>query len=270
MSIQQYMKLADENRRKLSIGPGLLTQNQYQSAVSVAKQMPSLEVCKAFFKVVGEKVITPSSLVQLIVKARFVPPGSANVPEVKESDLEDADPDEDDVDALVGNKKNKSGEDDEIQPPLAHAPFFARDHSPRWHIFLADGKADKMAVPPFKFTTFDKPLFDDNGKPTYNVQTLKMQFQAPPQTGSFHFVLHAVCDSYVGFDSSREITLEVQDAAKAEELADEDDISEPDEGMYFSIPSFLSPREYLYPELSFPWNLFKLISSLFKKNKQIP
>ena len=37
----------------------------------------------------GEKVITPSSLVQLVVKARFVPPGYSNVPQVDPAELED-------------------------------------------------------------------------------------------------------------------------------------------------------------------------------------
>jgi translocation protein SEC63 len=174
--------------------------------------------------------VTPSSLVRLVVKARFVPPGSKNVPEVSASDLEDIDPDEDDI---SGNRKAK-GEDEEdetVQPPLAHAPYFARDHVPRWQFFLADVRSNRMAVPPFTFSSFDKPIFDDKGNPTFNVQTLRMQFQAPPQQGNFNFVLFALCDSYIGFDSARPITLSVEDFAKAAALEDEDEISEPDEGM---------------------------------------
>jgi translocation protein SEC63 len=195
----------------------------------------------------GEKVITPSSLVQLVVKARFIPPGSTNISEVNPAELEDVDPDEDDLDALMGRKppknrptKTVNGQQVEnkietIQPPLAHAPYLARDHSPRWHIFLADAKQGKMAVPPFTFTTFDKPLFDEAGKPTFNVQTLKMQFQAPPQVGDFTFVMHMMCDSYLGLDTKLDITLHVDDPAKAAALEEEDDISEPDEGMFNCI-----------------------------------
>lgn len=235
MSVQQYMELNEEKRRKLSVGQGLLTEKQYQSALTVARQLPALNISKAFFKVVGEKVITPSSLVQLVVKARFIPPGYPNVPEVSEADLEDVDPDEADIDAIAGRKDTKSDSDDTngepVQPPLAHAPFFARDYSPRWFVFLGDARQGKMAVPPFSFSTFGKPIFDSNGKPTFNVQTLKMQFQAPPQVGTFNFVLYLMCDSYIGLDSSRDITLKVDDLAKAAALADEDEISEPDEGM---------------------------------------
>ncbi|KAF9884669.1 secretory subunit [Aspergillus nanangensis] len=240
-SVQKYMELPEEKRRSLTVGAGLLSEKQYATAVSVAKQLPALKVSKAFFKVMGERVITPSSLVQLVVKARFVPPGYTNVPEVNPTDLEDIDPDEDDLDALMGRKpankktvKTINGQKvetkiEKIQPPLAHAPYLARDHSPRWHIFLADAKQGKMAVPPFTFTTFDKPLFDEAGKPTFNIQTLKMQFQAPPQVGDFTFVMHLICDSYLGLDTKMEVTLHIDDPAKAAALDEEDDISEPDE-----------------------------------------
>ena len=244
-TVQRYMDMPEDKRRSLTVGAGLLSDKEYTSAIQVAKQLPVLDVSKAFFKVMGEKVITPSSLVQLVVKARFVPPGYSNAPAVNPLDLEDIDPDEDDIDALMGRKpaKNKATKTadgkktdkkaEAIQPPLAHAPYLARDHSPRWHIFLADARQGKMAVPPFTFTTFDKPLFDEAGKPTFNVQTLKMQFQAPPQVGDFHFVLHMLCDSYLGLDTKLDITLHIDDPAKAAALDDEDDISEPDEGMCF-------------------------------------
>ncbi|PYH95435.1 hypothetical protein BO71DRAFT_398000 [Aspergillus ellipticus CBS 707.79] len=240
-TVQKFMSIPEEKQRSLTVGAGLLSEQQYTTAISVAKQLPVLEVSRAFFKVMGEKVITPSSLVQLVVKARFVPPGSSNIPQVKAVDLEDIDPDEDDLDAIMGRKaaKNKTtkivnGQKVEenvetIQPPLAHAPYLARDHSPRWHIFLSDAKQGKMAVPPFTFTTFDKPLIDADGKPTFNIQTLKMQFQAPPQVGDFTFVMHMLCDSYLGLDTKMEITLHIDDPAKAAALDEEDDISEPDE-----------------------------------------
>ncbi|KAJ5765152.1 hypothetical protein N7520_004711 [Penicillium odoratum] len=240
-TVQKFMGLPESERRKRAVGAGLLTEKQYTDAISVARQLPALEVSKAFFKVMGEKVITPSSLVQLVVKARFIPPGCTQIPAVNALDLEDIDPDEDDLDALMGRKpaKNRATKIvdgkkvdvkiEKVQPPLAHAPYLARDHSPRWHIFLADAKQGKMAVPPFTFTTFDKPILNEAGEPTFNVQTLKMQFQAPPQVGDFTFVMTMICDSYLGLDTKLEITLHVEDPAKAVALEEEDDISEPDE-----------------------------------------
>ena len=247
-TVQKFMALPEAQRRSLTVGAGLLSEKQYADAISVAQQLPVLQPEKIFFKVMGEKVITPSSLVQLVVKARFIPPGSTSVPPVNEVDLEDIDPDEDDLEALMGRKpaKNRAtklvdgkkveNKIETIQPPLAHAPFLARDHSPRWNIFLADAKQGKMAVPPFTFTTFDKPIFDEAGKPTFNIQTLKMQFQAPPQVGDYTFVLNMLCDSYLGLDYSTQITLHIEDPAKAAALEEDDDISEPDEGKFSANP----------------------------------
>ncbi len=236
MTLQQYMAMPEAIRHQRTVNAGLLPEEQYKTAMNVARQLPHLQVSKggAFFKVVGEKHVTPGSLVSLVVKGRFVPPGSVNVPEIKPTDLDDIDPDEDDLDALLGRNKRTSklgpSAEESFQPPIAYAPYFARDYSPRWHVFLTDSKQGKIAVPPFTFTSFDKPIFDKDGKPTFNMQTLKAQFQAPPQAGQYTFVLHLVCDAYKGFDHSMEVTLVVEDSSKAVEMADEDEISEPDEG----------------------------------------
>ncbi|KAL8388636.1 hypothetical protein RB595_009117 [Gaeumannomyces hyphopodioides] len=241
-SVQRFMDQPDAKRRSLAVGQGLLTEAEYKTAVDVAKQLPYFRVAKAFFKVTGERFIIPSSLVTLVVKGRFVPPGSESVPPIQDFDLEDVDPAEDDLDAILGRKKRQVGKDEKgkpvfelvddkpIVPPLVFAPYFARDYSPRWHVFLTDSKQGKMAVPPFTFAQFDRPIFKEDGKtPTYEMQTLKAQFQAPPQSGHYTFVMHVVCDSYVGFDTKMEVTLVVEEASRAEEMSDDDDISEPGE-----------------------------------------
>lgn len=246
LTVQQFMDMPEFQRRKLATDQrNVLTPSQYNDAVALARQLPLLRVEKAFFKVMGEKFITTGSLVQLVVKVRVIPPGSANVPAVNEIDLEDVDPDEGDLDALLGrkpqNKKAKildgdsppsTSDEKPLQPPLAYAPYFARDHSPRWHVFLSDGKLSKVAVPPFTFTTFNKPVLNEAGEPTFNMQTFKMQFQAPPQAGKYQFVMHLICDSYIGMDSKRDVLLNVEDSAKAVEMNAEDEISEPEEGTY--------------------------------------
>ncbi|EAQ88992.1 hypothetical protein CHGG_05611 [Chaetomium globosum CBS 148.51] len=211
-------------RLALVVGKNLLTEEQYREAVSVAKQLPYLRVAKAYFKVTGERFIIPSSLVTLVVKGRFVPPGSEKVPEINPAELEDVDPAEDDLDAISGRKTQKlvgkdektgkpiyeSAEAELIAAPLAAAPYFARDHSPRWHVFLTDSKQGRVAVPPFTFAQFDCPIFEADGKtPTFAMQTLKAQFQAPPQARPLH-LCHARC-------------------VKAAEMEVEDEISEPEE-----------------------------------------
>ena len=251
LTIQQFMAMPEYQRRKLATDqPGTLTPQQYNDAVAVARQIPLLKVEKIFFKVMGEKHIVPGSLVQFVTKARVVPPGTANVPEVNELDLEDIDPDEGDMDALLGRKPHKNSraknaegtipsaaaDDNPVAPPLAFAPYFARDHSPRWHMFLGESKQNRVAVPPSIITTFAKPIFDDSGRPTFNMQTMKLQFQAPPQPGSYTFVFHLVCDSYIGMDSRQEATLVVEDAEKADWISEEEEISEPDEGELTHLP----------------------------------
>jgi translocation protein SEC63 len=188
----------------------------------MAQNMPYLHIEKAFFKVHGERYVTPNSLVQFVIKARVIPPGSTNIPPVKPEDLLEPDKDE---------TRRPSAKEESHPPPLAHAPFFARDHSPKWHVFLGDAKQAKIAVPPFTFSTFDKPVFDtQTGSPTYAVQTFKMQFGAPPQAGKYTFQMHMVCDSYLGLDTQMNVTMEVEDASKAVDVGDGGDISEPDEG----------------------------------------
>ncbi|EMD94729.1 hypothetical protein COCC4DRAFT_203691 [Bipolaris maydis ATCC 48331] len=228
LTIQEFMQIPDAQRKARIVKSGLLSQEQYSTAMSVASQIPLFHLEKAFFKVVGERFVTPSSLVQFVLKGRFIPSGATNVPEVNPKDLLDIDPAEGDVAAITG-RKNDNTSDKPIQPPLAHAPYYARDHAPRWHVFLADSKQGRIAVPPFTFSTFDKPILDESGKPTFNVQTLKMQFGAPPQPGSYTFVMHLICDSYVGMDTKMEVTLVVEDASKAEQVEEEEEISEPEE-----------------------------------------
>lgn len=235
MSVHKFMSLPQSARRRLAAG---LSDSQYATAIQVAQQMPNLVVSKAFFKVIGDKVITPSALVQLVIKGRIIPPGTRDVPAVNERDLEDIDPDEGDLNAILGRKpaKSKQGDpadvdskDKSVQPPLAHAPFFGRDHSPRWRVLLTDARAGRIAVPPFTFTEFDKPIFDAENRPTFNMQTFKCQFQAPPQVGQLAFKMHLICDSYVGLDSSVDVVLDVQDMSKAAAVESEDEISEPEQ-----------------------------------------
>lgn len=226
MTVQALMEIPEQKRRSLLVGQGL-SNNEYATAVSVASQLPHAKVEKAFFKVTGEKAITPGSLLVLVVKLRIIPPGTTNIPPVDEKDLEDVDPTEGDLDALNGRKKT---DDVPTQPSLAHAPYFARDHAPSWYIFLAENKSGKIAVPPFKFTEFNKPIFNEDGSPTLNIQTLRMQFGAPPQANAYPFTMNLVCDSYVGMDSQVDVIMKVEDAVVTQTADEEDDdISEPEE-----------------------------------------
>ncbi|KAJ9664768.1 secretory subunit [Neophaeococcomyces mojaviensis] len=253
LTVSRLMSLSPSVRRSLC---STLSESQYKTAMLTASTIPHLVVEKVFFKVVGDRVVTPGALVQLVVKARVIPPGTptTSIPPVNPADLEDIDPEEGDIDALKGrkkpvNRKRKNSEgkpidleskDTSVQAPLAHAPFFAADHAPRWHIFLAESRVGRIAVPPFTFTSFDKPIFTSDNKPTFNVVTMKCQFQAPPQVHAYPFTMHLVCDSYVGFDSKMDVVLDVRDVGEAAVVESEEEISEPDEGESHNISNHAS------------------------------
>ncbi|KAG0126914.1 Translocation protein sec63 [Tuber indicum] len=222
-TVQRFIACPPEKRKKLCVGKGLLNDEQYEQAINFAKALPALSIESAFFKVMGEKYITPASLVNFVVKMRVVPPGSTP-PAVDAKDLLDEDPDETDVEALLGRDGKSQGKaGDQSMTPLAHAPYFPRDYSPTWHIFLADEKQGKMIVPPQPITRWEKST--DN----FAVQTFKLQFQAPPQPGEYTFVMHCVSDSYLGVDKKQNVTLVISDPSKVEQIKEDEEISEPEE-----------------------------------------
>lgn len=228
------MALPEDKRMKLCTGTGLLSEPQYRTAMTFARNLPVLRVEAAFFKVLGEKTITPSSLITFVVKMRVVPPG-VTPPAVNPQDLLDEDPDETDVEALLGRKGSRSSASDSSKPdasstdlPLAHAPFYPRDHHPNWYIFLSDVRQGKVVVPPQPITSFDKDPKD------FAIVTAKLQFQAPPSEGEYPFTMMCVSDSYLGIDTHMQVTLEiVQDDQGSWE--DVDEISEPDEGVLSAL-----------------------------------
>jgi translocation protein SEC63 len=233
-TVQRLMSIPEDKRRKLCLGKGLLSEPQYQTAMTFARNLPALRVEAAFFKVLGEKQITPSSLITFVVKLRIVPPG-VTPPPVDHKDLLDEDPDETDVEALLGRKGSRwSSSSDSSKPDasstdlaLAHAPFYPRDHHPSWYVFLGDMRQGKLVVPPQPITSFDK------NPENFGVVTVKMQFQAPPSDGEYPFVMMCVSDSYLGVDTQKSVTLEVVAGEEGSKWEDVDDISEPDEGLFF-------------------------------------
>ncbi|KAF3907453.1 hypothetical protein ABW21_db0208389 [Orbilia brochopaga] len=245
-TIQRFMALPDAKRRQLCIGKDALTEQQYKESMAVAQKIPILHVEKTFFKVQGEKTVTPHAICQLVIKVRVIPAG-VTPPPVDPKDLLDEDPEEDDIDALIGrdspkrktqtkatgdtaiptNEVEKSALVTSSEPPvptLTHAPFFPAAALPRWHIFLADRRAGKMIIAPMTVLQF--PERTDN----FQVQTFKLQFGAPPNAGEVHFQMHLVCDSYLGTDYKASIVLTVEEPRMLDSRPrEEDEISEPEE-----------------------------------------
>ena len=115
-------------------------------------------------------------------------------------------------------------------------------------MLLEDSRQAKVAVPPFTFATFDKPIFetDEKGelttKPTYAVQTLRMQFQAPPQVGDYNFRAWTVCDSWLGCDAVTQTVMQIQEPKAEDAIEEEEDMSEPEEGKCNRSPAPLKGR----------------------------
>lgn len=259
------MSVPEVERKKMCTSKGLLTESQYKTAMTFANSLPALKIESAFFKVMGEKFITPSSLVQFVLKMRVVPPGS-NPPPVNPKDLLDEDPDETDVDALLGRKSRWSDStkegDDGVDLPLSHAPFYPRDHHPAWYITLVDLRLGKLVVPPQAITSFDK------SPEGFAVVTAKMQFQAPPQAGEYGFTMVCLSDSYIGLDIQQTVTLVVSDPSKVSRIEEVDDISEPEEGMSPHLTSSLAPANTTTDSLAGQMSAMRGSGAPVKKSKK--
>ncbi|KIK95455.1 hypothetical protein PAXRUDRAFT_140659 [Paxillus rubicundulus Ve08.2h10] len=191
----------------------------------------SLEVVDIGFKatimsiVIGERLVTPSSIVFLLVKLRVTEPNAISPPSPN-VDANNAKKN-DDIDERFLNSR---GEAEELQGDgagWAHAPFWPGLRKPGWWLVLADDKSNRIVVPPLRIT--DVPRSDPAKERNY--RCYKLQFQAPPNVGLFTWKVYFVSDTMVGEEVCRGISLKIDDvsALNAEEQTPEDEISDPEE-----------------------------------------
>ncbi|KAG9016960.1 secretory subunit [Tulasnella sp. JGI-2019a] len=198
----------------------------------VADKWGRLDVVDSQFKVIGERIVTPGAIVQMVVKLRLTPPTVAK-------STGQSTPPEQTVDERKKQIRkeeeflNGKNDTDELYPGLttpghAHAPHWPQLRKPTWWVMIGDQKLNKVIVPPSRIT--DVP-FANSGKAPNDYRTYKLQFQAPPQVGVYTFQLLFVSDTYVGEDVKLFLPLKVEDlsALDDEELGEEDEISDPDE-----------------------------------------
>ncbi|KDQ14189.1 hypothetical protein BOTBODRAFT_132671 [Botryobasidium botryosum FD-172 SS1] len=187
-----------------------------------------LEVADARFRVIGERLVTPGAIVQLVFKVRLAPPnGTPTPPEAEKSAQEIKADEEKDNAFLVSKKEAEDLEPGQAGSGLAHAPYWPEDRKPSWWILIGDVKANRVIVPPMRFS--DVPYSDPSRARNY--RTYKLQFQAPPNPGAYPFQFHIVSDTFVGEHIQRDVILKIEDLSSltADEQGEEDDISEPDE-----------------------------------------
>ena len=139
--------------------------------------------------------MTPLSFINLIVKLR-IPTGSTteDEPSVSPKDAEKRE-----QDFLVGKKDVEDISLENTGRAFAHAPHWPQVKKPSWWVILGDIKTNRVVVPPFKVS--DVPYTDSD------YRMYKMQFQAPPNVGSYTWRVHVVSDTYVGDDTYQDITV---------------------------------------------------------------
>ncbi|KAJ7132074.1 translocation protein sec63 [Mycena epipterygia] len=190
-----------------------------------------VEIVDVSFRVIGERLITPSSIVYLVVKLRVVPPDAESLKE-EEVDGEEAKRLARAVEEREMPFLNSRKDAEDLQPGQAvsggaHAPFWPGTRKPSWWVVLADDKSNRVVVPPLKIT--DVP-FRRTGDAS-DFRAYKIQFQAPQNTGVLTWRVYVVSDSFVGEEATQDIAMKIDDlsALTAEEQGDEDEISDPDE-----------------------------------------
>ncbi|KAF8905804.1 hypothetical protein CPB84DRAFT_1844796 [Gymnopilus junonius] len=189
-----------------------------------------VDIVDATFKVIGEKTVTPSAIIYLLVKLRISPPGSSSSESEKE-------PTVDEKKKAVQTEEQRddkflsSRSDSEDLPAskansyAAHAPFWPGTRKPSWWIVLADDKSNRVVVPPIKIT--DIPYAQPGVDGDY--RAYKIQFQGPPNTGLFTWKVYVVSDTFAGEEAVKDISLKIEDAPATDEQPTEDEISDPDE-----------------------------------------
>jgi translocation protein SEC63 len=145
--------------------------------------------------VVGEKIVTPLSFINLIVKLRIQ--GDSTAEEEPSASPKDAEKREQEF--IVSKKDAEDISLDNTGRAFAHAPRWPQMKKPSWWVILGDIKANRVVVPPFKVS--DIPYTDSD------YRMYKMQFQAPPNVGSYTWRVFVVSDTYVGDDTYQDITV---------------------------------------------------------------
>lgn len=189
-----------------------------------------IQIVDAAFNVIGERSVTPSAIVFLVVKLRLSPP-CASATE-KELDAEETKQDmkkneEKDEEFLASRKEMEDIPSNVAVSGWAHAPYWPGDRKPSWWLVLADEKSNRVVVPPIKIS--DVPFSRPNH--TRNYRSYKVQFQAPQSVGMFTWKVQLVSDTFIGEDVTWDISLKIEDISSlnADDQQSEDEISDPDE-----------------------------------------
>ncbi|PPQ71741.1 hypothetical protein CVT24_006505 [Panaeolus cyanescens] len=231
ISTEDLEKIAPEAKTMTDLLHALETKNDSRASdvKRAIQKWGKVEIVDAAFKVIGERVITPSSIIYLHVKLRLSPPGT------KATEPKDLTVDEtkklvqrtDELDEAFLVSRNEAEElPGSPEATSAHAPYWPGTRKPSWWVVLADDKTNRVVVPPLKIGEI--PYAGTGSDKDRDYRSYKIQFQGPPNTGLFTWKVYLVSDTFVGEEVTRDIALKIEDPPQVEE-ADEDEISDPDE-----------------------------------------
>ena len=169
-SIESFLKLTKEEQQ--SILPSL-SSDQVDLVRHVAGQYPRLEIAKAEYSVYGDPIISPSSLVTLSVKFRCLFDGKEPDPKSDNSIP--------DHEAEKANKKWWEKQSEDLR--VSHAPYFPALKKPTFSVILANGQIGRLiGMVKVVGTGID--------------HVCRIQFQAPPNEGTWTFQVYIKSDTY--------------------------------------------------------------------------
>ena len=195
-SIKEFLEM-EENERKDIVK---LNPKEYDILLRVASKFPVITVSHAVFRVPGEPFIVPSSLVTLTVK--FDCQYGTNTPPVQ-----DLPPLE-----TTQKVKNKWWQSDNASE-YAHT-FLPISTRPIWHVSLSNPQIDRLIC---------------SKNVVGNTHLIHMEFQAPPETGTWKFLVSIKSNTFVNTDYTQTIKLEVKQPSNTFEINDKEFESSSDE-----------------------------------------
>ncbi|CAD5206617.1 unnamed protein product [Bursaphelenchus okinawaensis] len=111
-----------------------------------------------------------------------------------------SDSDDDWGDDAVPLKKDALLESEPTNHHEVHCPYFPHEKHEWWYLYLVEKKSKTLASLVVPCKTLDKE------------KTLEMRISAPPEKGTYTFTLYVKSDSYMEFDYSQDVKMEVQNA----------------------------------------------------------
>ena len=141
--------------------------------------------------------MTPLSFINLIVKLR-IPRGS---PMESGSSTLTWGGEKREQEFLVSKNDAEDISLDNTGKAFAHAPHWPQTEKPSRWVILGDIKVIGAVVPPFNVS--DVPYTDSD------YRMYKMQFQAPPNVGSYTWRVFVVSHTYVREDTYQDITVRI-------------------------------------------------------------